>query len=513
MCPWRLPRPKFPEEQIEVNQKMLKNLKILKTPSKMLEFLKQDPEVLMKLALNLANENYISLAIHNIKVREIWVGNLVNETTESDVRAAFSVHGKIETIEMFNKAPQIFAFVKYEKVSQAAKAFENIESLSLSMKLGLRISYSDFTKRNSIVGDSALVTDNLEDLTPFVFMAYGSGINLPKEKILKKKLAEFGKIKSMTLRPSYNNNLKSIILVEMNTLELALRFRKYYFINDTTGKRRSRLGNKEIDINLLTKVMEPRKFEVPKELSASSSLLNSMIKLKLKNKTINEEIQDIFDIPQKERTKGKNTVEEVEESENAFFENERLKKKYDLFWSGIVYRGKKRHFLADGYHVTGDPEVSALLPGSVLLSHKTTIKEALSRKRAATVVFSPACEVGFKEFNSFLEEFQNNDIVGMTYSIKKYVFYLIPYQDRLRELIPELDPFSYVGILSERGENELEDAIKLAVDGDDGACSEMLVEKKETIKRHDSKAVDDVDDSDSDNYSESPNHSESPDES
>lgn len=174
---------------------MLKNLKVLKNPDRMMQLLKLEPDVVQKLILNLANENHLSLVVHNIKVREIWVGNLVEETTEQDVRNAFSAYGKIESVEMFNKPNQIFAFLKYYKVKQANKAFENIDNLSVAMRLNLRISYSDFTKRNNIVGDSPTLEDNFEDLTPYLFMAYNSGTILPKMLHLQKDLQSLEKSK------------------------------------------------------------------------------------------------------------------------------------------------------------------------------------------------------------------------------------------------------------------------------------------------------------------------------
>lgn len=87
------------------------------------------------------------------------------------------------------------------------------------MRLNLRISYADFTKRNSIVGDNPMLEDNESDLTPFVFMAYSSGLNLPKLKTLHKRMEEFGTIKDVLMKPSYNSNYKSFILIEFENVE------------------------------------------------------------------------------------------------------------------------------------------------------------------------------------------------------------------------------------------------------------------------------------------------------
>ena len=61
---------------------MMSNLKVLKNPTKMLEILRLDTDILQRLVLGLANESRLALAVRNIKVREIWVGNLVEETTK-----------------------------------------------------------------------------------------------------------------------------------------------------------------------------------------------------------------------------------------------------------------------------------------------------------------------------------------------------------------------------------------------------------------------------------------------
>ena len=258
----------MPDEKIEITDAMIKNLHVLKNPDKMIDLLRLEPDIVQKLVLGLANQNKLSLVVHNIKVREIWVGNLLEETTEGDIRAAFSAYGEIENVEMFNKSNQnqIFAFLKYYKVSQAARAFENIDNLSETMRLSLRISYSDFSKRNSIVGDNPYLEDNLADLTPFVFMAYNSGVNLPKAKSLQRRLSEFGKVKGVLMKPSYNSNFKSIVIIEYESVDQAVKMRKHYFVNDRNGKKRYKLGSKDMDINILTKVPEFRKFGITSQM-------------------------------------------------------------------------------------------------------------------------------------------------------------------------------------------------------------------------------------------------------
>ena len=513
------------EEKIEITSDMMKNLKALKNPDRMMQLLKLEPDVVQKLALGLANENHLSLVVHNIKVREIWVGNLVEETTEQDVRNAFSVYGRIESVEMFNKPNQIFAFLKYYKVKQAAKAFENIDNLSLAMRLNLRISYSDFTKRNNIVGDNPTLEDNYEDLSPYLFMAYNSGINLPRIKHLQRRLSEFGKIKGILMKPSYNSNFKSFVVSEFENSEQAIKARKYYLLNDKASKRRFKLGNRDIDINVLTKVPEFRKFEITSQMiKVSPNLMGSSMKnallSKLKGKTVNEEIQEIFaSLPEKQVASPiiENELKSVPSTQKIlqeYVENKQLIKRYNLVWSGIVYRGiKKKHFFADALHVSGDSDLTSSIPERLILSHKTSLKDVIQRKRIGVLAFTPANRVAYPEFMEVLQGF---DLVGVSFQIKKYIIFVVPFNEKLKELVPELDSVSFVGIFVEKGDMDSEENFaKIAEDSEEIIVEGGLDDKKDKIvKRHDNQSRQEEIDSDSEeNYSDSNDNQESPEES
>lgn len=57
------------------------------------------------------------------------------------------------------------------------------------------------------------------------------------------------------MRPSANVNevLKSFFLVEMENVEMAIKARKYFYIDDKDGARRTRLGDKKAEVNILVK--------------------------------------------------------------------------------------------------------------------------------------------------------------------------------------------------------------------------------------------------------------------
>ena len=92
-------------------------------------------------------------------MREIWIGNLPNDITDKSLKSTFEIYGTIDNIEIFTKPNQIFAFLRYEKVAHASKAFENVDTLGLQLRAGLKISFSDYLKRHNIVGDSVTVED------------------------------------------------------------------------------------------------------------------------------------------------------------------------------------------------------------------------------------------------------------------------------------------------------------------------------------------------------------------
>jgi RNA recognition motif-containing protein len=88
---------------------------------------------------------------------------LPSDITEKSLKQTFEIYGTVDNIEIFTKPNQIFAFLRYEKVAQASKAFENVDSLGLQLRAGLKISFSDYLKRNNIVGDSVSAEDVIKN--------------------------------------------------------------------------------------------------------------------------------------------------------------------------------------------------------------------------------------------------------------------------------------------------------------------------------------------------------------
>lgn len=56
-------------------------------------------------------------------------------------------------------------------------------------------------------------------------MAYNSGIQLPKVKLLKSRLEGYCQIQNVLMRPSYNTNLKSFIIIEVADIQQTKKVR------------------------------------------------------------------------------------------------------------------------------------------------------------------------------------------------------------------------------------------------------------------------------------------------
>ena len=55
------------------------------------------------------------------------------------------------------------------------------------------------------------------------------------------------------MRPAANINetIKGFFLVEFENLEIALRARRYFYLDDKDGARRSKLGDRKAEVNVL----------------------------------------------------------------------------------------------------------------------------------------------------------------------------------------------------------------------------------------------------------------------
>jgi hypothetical protein len=79
---------------------------------------------------------------------------------------------------------------------------------------------------------------------------------IPGLKYYQNSFKEFGNIKDILFRPSQHEELKSFMLIEMETLDQALRIKDYYNNPEKGYKRKKILGGTSLEINILTEPQE-----------------------------------------------------------------------------------------------------------------------------------------------------------------------------------------------------------------------------------------------------------------
>ena len=122
-------------------------------------------------------------------------------------------------------------------------------------------------------------------MIPFLFLCYSSGTSIPKESFLREKLSEFGTINSVLMRPSYNSNLKSFVLVEYLTVEEAMACRTAYTVEDENCMKKLKLGDKRLEVNILigSKVMRPFEANILPSTTSTSYPQSSFVSLDYTN--------------------------------------------------------------------------------------------------------------------------------------------------------------------------------------------------------------------------------------
>jgi hypothetical protein len=93
------------------------------------------------------------------------------------------IYGEIENIEFHSQQPS-FAFVKFKKVVNALKAYDNQKTLSLLLNQpSLKIMFAEHEKRAAIVGDLPGYERN-DEITNFIYIGYQPNLSLPNEKVI-----------------------------------------------------------------------------------------------------------------------------------------------------------------------------------------------------------------------------------------------------------------------------------------------------------------------------------------
>lgn len=120
----------------------------------------------------------------DLKVREIWIGNLPESITKDILYSHFFICGEIEEIELLrqnkNQGYPFYAFVRFMLTSCTKRAYDLAQNLEIN-GYKVKVQFSDFNKRpQTIVGDVPgydLTMENCKTL----FVAFSVNSRLPDQ--------------------------------------------------------------------------------------------------------------------------------------------------------------------------------------------------------------------------------------------------------------------------------------------------------------------------------------------
>ena len=335
----------------------------------------------------------LSFEAHSIRVREIWIGYFPPQYTSDFIVRVLSKFGKVDNINL-KKSNQNFAFVRFQTVADVENCIRNIDQISNLLGVRVKIAYSDFLKRNNIVGDDPFFLKNLQDLTNVVFVNFSLGVQLPEKKKIKKRFSKFGKVINIILLPSANINeiIKSYFLVEMESLEQARDAIRYYVYEDKEGKRRSKLGDKKAEVNILLKPnLQGNLYNlISPHLNLQKLIINQMPEDSLKNTHKN--------------------------SKKANFQNPKKQNNYEFIWTGFITVNKKNQFGVDAFIIKGNSQENNYFDNSIYnlnISHEIDFEEIKEFRPFLIFLFRPS-NITYKEkFEFYMERFRRNGKVGI----------------------------------------------------------------------------------------------------
>ena len=148
---------------------------------------------------NTNKDNQNQIKTKQIKVREIWIGNLPNGTTKSTLYKIFFIYGEISKIEI--NTERKFAYIRYKLVNSASNAYKKTIHRDLFNGKRVKILYSDSNIRDGIIGDENGFV--LSDKTcKLIHISLNKNSIIPNENEIKEIFSKFGKIKEISARNS-----------------------------------------------------------------------------------------------------------------------------------------------------------------------------------------------------------------------------------------------------------------------------------------------------------------------
>ena len=351
----------------------------------------------------------LSFFAHSVRVREIWMGNLPQMTTETSLKQFLSSFGPVDNIDLFMKN-QSFAFVRFLHADSAKKCVDSQTEIMKAFNCQVRMSYSDFLKRFNIVGDDPAVQNNDAQLTNIIFVSFNTGTILPTQETFREKFAEFGRIKNILYRPTMNDQLRPFVLIEMESKDQALKIRKYFAADDRDGRRKQRLGEKKVEVNVLLR---------PNVTGNLQELLASYLQLAGGDQGLPE-----MTLPPEDAGR---MVEILSPPSD------------DLVWSGFLQINGKRHIGVDATGL-GSREREVLHDKCYYLnlSHRLALDELQSTEPFAKCLLRASDSVHEPEFFELQQTLARDQVCGMVIGLSQSVGILVPPVPRAASLFPNL---------------------------------------------------------------------------
>lgn len=381
---------------------------------------------------NIMSKLPLAFDAHTLRVREIWIGGLPQNMPQAQLTGVLSKYGKIEHVDMFYKM-HTFAFVKFQLADSARRAVDDLPNLA---QVCTKLSYSDFLKRHNIVGDDPYFKDNEHDLTNLVYMGFNYNTPLPSARLIEEKFSEFGKVLNIMMKPSIDESLKHYCIVEMESKEQAKKIRKYFYIEDKESKRRSKLGDKKAEINVLLK---------PNISGNLSDFISPY--LNISSSSTSGNLTNIVDdsLIRNSEKHNKNIVV-IEKDKND---------EQEFFWTGFLTRLRKSQTGIDVFELTGESkDILEDFMFNIDIGLKVPVEEMANIMIHSTIVIKPSNITYLSKFREHMRYLIEKKAFGVVSHLDNYLLYIVPYSDYAKDLYADIGIDECLGLFVANNEPE-----------------------------------------------------------
>ncbi|CDW71098.1 rna binding motif-containing zinc finger [Stylonychia lemnae] len=141
----------------------------------------------------------------DVRVRELWLGNLPENITEKVLYSHFFIYGDIEKIELNqHKSYPYYAFVRFKLTSCTSRAYDQSSNQLEINGFKIKVQFSDYNKRPEIVGDLAGYDCTFQNCTT-LFVAFIVNSQLPSQEKLEEVFQKYGKVRAIYMKQTSPN--------------------------------------------------------------------------------------------------------------------------------------------------------------------------------------------------------------------------------------------------------------------------------------------------------------------